>query len=75
MASANPLPAPVPEAPAPPSAIKTGWKTSEFWVTIGTLGGLIGATMTGHDPNAVTSTAAGVVAGIYALVRMFAKKQ
>ena len=65
-------PTPMPVTPA--ELTKAGWKTSEFWMTIGTIGSLIAASATGRDVNAATAVGASVAAGIYSIVRMFLKK-
>ena len=53
---------------------KPGWKTSEFWVTIGTLGALLAAPYTNATPDSVLTAGSAAVAAVYAVVRLFLKK-
>lgn len=70
--STQPVPTPAPEpAPTPGGP---GWKTSEFWVTLGTLGALLGASFSGHDPGTAVTAGATAASSIYALVRAFTKR-
>ncbi len=69
--STTPQPLPTQEIPGAP---KAGWKTSEFWVTVGTIASLFAAQATGHDVGAATVTGATAAASIYSIVRMLLKK-
>lgn len=53
---------------------KVGYKTSEFWVTLGTLGAILGGQFVNVDMDTATQTAAVAASSVYALVRMFLKK-
>jgi hypothetical protein len=53
---------------------KSGWKTSEYWVTVGTLGSLFVAQATGHQPEPIVAGAGAAIAAVYNVVRLFTKK-
>lgn len=55
--------------------MKSGWKTTEFWVTIlGVLGSIVAA-VAGTLPPEYAAIGAAVASGFYAVSRGLAKKQ
>lgn len=52
---------------------KTGWKTSEFWVTACMIVGLVIASMATSLPPRYAAIGASVSAGLYAVSRGLAK--
>ncbi len=53
---------------------KSGWKTSEFWVTLGTLAAIFLGPHTSAPPDALVTAGAAVVAAVYNVVRLFSKR-
>lgn len=53
--------------------MKTGWKTSEFWVTATTIGGLVVSSAALSLSPKYAAIGASVSAGFYALSRGLAK--
>jgi hypothetical protein len=65
----NPAPAPTP----PPGGIKPGWRTTEFWVTLLTICGLVVASGAASLPERYAAIGASVSASLYAIARGLAK--
>ena len=72
-ALANPAAAPAAPLPAPPRAVRPGWQTSEFWMTLLGHLGLFGGAVSGVLPPQYAALAAAASQVAYNLSRGLVK--
>lgn len=53
--------------------MKSGWKTSEFWISAFTVVGILGGAVAVLPISGAASIAAGVASGSYAIARAISK--